>query len=1414
MKKRHNLLKKLLISSFLVLAATPATAQLAPDRTLGQEASRVNNNTVIKGGNADLINGGAQRGSNLFHSFIEFNINNGQRVYFANPSGVQNILTRVTGGNASNILGTLGVDGAANLFLINPNGILFGQNASLDIQGSFVGTTANAVKFGNQGIFSATNPEVAPLLTIQPSALLFNQINQQASITNQSQAPAGINPVGENVTGLRVPDGKSLLLVGGNINIDGSAVRAYGGNIELAGLAAPGNIGLNIAGDNLGLVVPDVERANVSLSNGAELNVRGSNGGNINIFARNLEATGESKIRAGIDTGLGTPSSQGGNIVVNATETISLSDQSIISNTLRADAFGQSGNVNISTGSLNLKNNSYIDAATFGNGNAGSVVIQAKDNINLIRDGGIFSSVETGAVGNAGNIQIQTRSLSLFDGAEINSRTYGQGSAGSIIIYALDAISLDGKGEKIFSRIISGINPEAIGNTGDIQLTTNTLKLTNGAFISNSSIGKGNAGNITIDARNIALDSRSYVTSSIYNEAEGKAGNILVNTEALSLQGGSELSTTTSGKGDAGNITINARDSIKLDGIVLYEMDGISSFARSTIQSDVIGGGIGNAGNINLTTGYLQLTNGAQISSDTNGRGNSGNITVNARDSVTLDGFGKVFTEQYGEINLPSTISSDVSFEGIGKGGDININARALFLKNTGEISADTFAQGDAGNIFIKVSEGVSLSNDKNIDSSQISSFVSDKATGNGGTINIKAGNLSLDNAQLFTFTSGKGSAGTIFVKADDLVSLTNNGRFSTSVQQNAVGNGGNIDVQAKRLFLDNDSDFFAATFGQGNAGNISIKAADSVFLQNAFVGSSVGKEGIGNGGNIEIYTGTLTLTDNNILNTSISGKGRAGNVSINANGNVLINNGAFINSGTDGQGDAGKVSIGTVGDVIITGRGERAASLIATGILDTGVGSGGDIEINARSFTLYNGASLISLTAGKGNAGSVIINTLDSTTIKDSSIGAFTNGQGNAGKVVIRAGGDVSIVDKSNINNIVTSLAIGDGGDIEISASNLLLANGVYLYTTTISKGNAGSVRINTTGNITIKNASAINASTFGEGDAGNVTVNAGNTLFIGGATNDGQIFDSGIFTTVAKEAEFIGKGKSGNINVTARNVSLKSGGISVSSFGDNAAGDIIINSGTVRLDNKSIIAAATTSGNGGNINLTATDFLLLRNNSNITTTGGFDYQSGGDGGNININTPFIVADKNENSDIAANAFTGKGGNVNIRARNIFGIEPQFEPTNKSDITASSQLGVQGQISIAKPNFDATQAIIELPNQVVDASSQIGQICPRGAYAKRQEGKFIVTGLGSLPPNPLQVLPGTHSLTTLATLDALEISAKQQRQVSKSELDKHKVEITEAQGLLKNADGSVELVAMASIVTPSSNGAASSCPS
>ncbi|HEY9648620.1 MAG TPA: filamentous hemagglutinin N-terminal domain-containing protein, partial [Chroococcidiopsis sp.] len=127
-----------------VVPSLPANAQITPDGTLGRDRSEVTRDVIIRGGRGDRIDGGALRGTSLFHSFSEFNVNNGQRVYFANPAGIETIFSRVTGTDVSDILGTLGVDGNADLFFLNPNGIIFGPDAQLDIAGSFVASTGSA----------------------------------------------------------------------------------------------------------------------------------------------------------------------------------------------------------------------------------------------------------------------------------------------------------------------------------------------------------------------------------------------------------------------------------------------------------------------------------------------------------------------------------------------------------------------------------------------------------------------------------------------------------------------------------------------------------------------------------------------------------------------------------------------------------------------------------------------------------------------------------------------------------------------------------------------------------------------------------------------------------------------------------------------------------------------------------------------------------------------------------------------------------------------------------------------------------------------------------------------------------------------------------------------------------------------
>lgn len=163
------------------------SAQVVPDNTLpAGERSQVVGNPNVQ------IDGGARRGGNLFHSFSQFSIPTGGSAYFNNAVDVQNIFSRVTGGSISNIDGLIRANGTANLFLLNPNGILFGPNASLNIGGSFVATTANAIGFPNGEVFSsdATQPLPSQLLTINPNALFFNQLAPQP-IVNRSTANNG-----------------------------------------------------------------------------------------------------------------------------------------------------------------------------------------------------------------------------------------------------------------------------------------------------------------------------------------------------------------------------------------------------------------------------------------------------------------------------------------------------------------------------------------------------------------------------------------------------------------------------------------------------------------------------------------------------------------------------------------------------------------------------------------------------------------------------------------------------------------------------------------------------------------------------------------------------------------------------------------------------------------------------------------------------------------------------------------------------------------------------------------------------------------------------------------------------------------------------------------------------------------------
>ncbi|MEQ8964003.1 MAG: filamentous hemagglutinin N-terminal domain-containing protein, partial [Coleofasciculus sp. C2-GNP5-27] len=299
---------------WLTLFNPTVQAQLIPDDTLGTE-----NSIVSPQGARDLIEGGAKRGSNLFHSFSEFNVNVDQRVYFANPDGIANILTRVTGDNRSNIFGTLGVDGNAHLFLLNPNGILFGNDAQLDVAGSFVASTADGIKLGNDGVFRATNPQDSQLLAIQPGVLFLDALRQQqAEIRNQGNLSVG---TGQTLTlaGDRVMSTGSLTAPGGTIQVLGEDVQLLEtARINVSSLTGGGSVtigqgeqvtiaeGVQIQADSLnqGNGGRVIIRGNETTQFKGTITARGasdtpqSNGGFVDVSGGYLEFTGIVKTTA------------------------------------------------------------------------------------------------------------------------------------------------------------------------------------------------------------------------------------------------------------------------------------------------------------------------------------------------------------------------------------------------------------------------------------------------------------------------------------------------------------------------------------------------------------------------------------------------------------------------------------------------------------------------------------------------------------------------------------------------------------------------------------------------------------------------------------------------------------------------------------------------------------------------------------------------------------------------------------------------------------------------------------------------------------------------------------------------------------------------------------------------------------
>ena len=688
-----NLKPLLLFIPYSLLLNNPSVqAQVVEDGTLSTEVNTENSRDFT-------INAGEQRGNNLFHSFQEFSVPNSGSVFFDNAVTIQNIITRVTGSSISEINGLIKSNGTANLFLLNPNGIIFGENASLDIGGSFIGTTAESLVFEDGTEFPSNPDNSEPLLTVNvPLGLQFG--SNPGKIINRANLKASnpLDPTGQDQIklGLTTDPGQTLALIGNGITFDGGAASAPMGNIELGSVAENSFVTLEPIAKGWQANYVDVSQfRDIQLDNLASVDASGEGAGDISVQGRNIQIFNGSAITSNILGDL-----DGGKIQIEASDLLEINGSDITGTKL--DSF-------LASVEIFLPFASQISSSTFGTGKGGNIIIIAQD-LQLIDGGAIELQTFPDGTGQGGNLSIIASGSIELKGIK-PLLGVGENAANLILpTIRLDtAIDLN-QASEISTASVSG------GSAGNIDIVANNISLKDGAIIGTSPFSSGDGGNINLTvSKSLQIVGTSPRTGSISSEiaantfVDGNAGDINVITDELIIRDGGLLVSTTATTGNAGNINIDA-SSIEISGF--RSRDQIPSLISTQTNSG------GDGGNIFLNTDKLVISDRASLSVQGTGASVPGNVIVNAN-SVELNNFGSITAttefQSGGNIKLEiednlilqenSLISAQALNEANGGNVDIDANFILAFPQQNNDILASAVF-GDGGNITVNA-EGI-----------------------------------------------------------------------------------------------------------------------------------------------------------------------------------------------------------------------------------------------------------------------------------------------------------------------------------------------------------------------------------------------------------------------------------------------------------------------------------------------------------------------------------------------------------------------------------------------------------------------------------------------------------------------------------------------------------------------------------
>jgi filamentous hemagglutinin family protein len=769
-----------LFTILLFILSLQINAQITLDGTLGPGG-------VLSG--ADYLIGsdlGQQQGGNLFHSFQAFNLQSHESATFSGPSSVSSIISRVTGGNPSQIDGLIrSTIPNADMYFLNPYGVIFGPNAQLDVQGSFHASTADYLRLGNGGRFDARQPNNS-LLTVAP-------VEAFGFLTD---LPATLSLEGSQ---LSTHPKTTISLIGGRLVAKGAQLKIAHGHINLVSVGSTGEAILTDEAFDL----TSFNRLNhIAITDNSIITTSGKGAGDIYIRGEELY----------------------------------LQESRILANALEQ---GEKGEIYIQVDRLNLiGNNSLgeilkdkiqfdtaISSSTVSDGEGGDINIWARDSINITNaaifansgkidihheEGSTTPSLKpSGTQGHAGTISIETDQLTINNGV-IESNAFDEGNGGNIFITVTGKTSLSNAhiGVNAFESTEMSAN-----RVGEIILVTKELDLTN-VILSSNTIGNGTGGNIVLEVDGPIMLHHSAITADAHTmirrepnepppidntmeatqpppiepnkpakpkrtKPSGDAGTIFIEAQKLTLTDRSHISSNTDSTGNGGNITIYATDSVTIQNphntqdphkaqeskhFKYKKQFGIESASLSkqdnsgnageiwletqrliitdNVDINTSSQGGGDAGHIYLAITDLDLSHQSQIASSNRGSGNAGNIMIDAQNQIRLQ-----------ESQITTEAAS-------AQGGDIFLNTGELVYLLHGKITTSVKGgTGDGGNIFLENPDFVTLNH---------AQIKAQAFQGKGGNIQIQSGKFIPSSDSLVSASSKLGIDGMVNIVAPD----------------------------------------------------------------------------------------------------------------------------------------------------------------------------------------------------------------------------------------------------------------------------------------------------------------------------------------------------------------------------------------------------------------------------------------------------------------------------------------------------------------------------------------------------------------------------------------------------------------------------------------------------------------------